>query len=363
MTTKAGIRSLLGKQSQIFVTETCNYGCDGCPYPRLPKERKAALRRQEISPSQWKTISDYLYIQGIRLFCLIGGEPCYYEGIAEVISNITNYYHEAFVLLSTSGLHLRNDPKLKKGVAEALIRPHDRKFKNGIAISFDALPSGKKPKNSREHKAREGVLLIEDLQTEYGDHICYTANVMVCPENLNDVLAMQLYLQDRGIYTNLCTQQTKCFGEEPVFSQNDFSRLEELARKMVARKLKGELVVNSVDYLSQLPGVIGREDYKCWKEKNGSPVIDIGPNGRARFCNWIGQDSLDGPPGIDIGQLMLGEVSWQEFFCQSKAMTSQLCGGCSWSRRDRNTEPMVNTNPSSLELQNIWTQAQLLWRS
>jgi organic radical activating enzyme len=60
--------SLIGKQAQIFVTETCNYNCDGCPYPKLSQERQADLHNQELNPVQWKTITDYLYTEGIRLF-------------------------------------------------------------------------------------------------------------------------------------------------------------------------------------------------------------------------------------------------------------------------------------------------------
>lgn len=375
MATKTEISPLSRKQFQLFVTETCNYNCDGCPYPLLSRERQATLRNQEFDPRQWKIVTDYLYDQGVRLFCLIGGEPCSYEEIAEVIGNIS-HHPDALVILSTSGLHLRRNADLRKRVAKELIGSDNRRLKNAIAISFDVLPSGEKPRDSREHKAREGVALIKDLRAEYGDRICYTANVMVCPENIDDVLEMQSYLQDRGIYTNLCIQQTKCFGEEPIFDYENFPSLKEVALKMINRKLGGGLVVNSVNYLIQFTGVIGLEKYECWNENDGSPVIDIGPNGQVRFCNWIGQNSSDGPPGIDINQLMSGELSWQEFFHQSKEVTSQLCGGCSWSRRDRNIEPMIKIrlsghqdenlltlNPSFLKSQNIWTQAQLFYRS
>jgi len=350
--------SLIGKQTQIFVTETCNYNCDGCPYPKLSQERQQDLHNQELNPVQWKTITDYLYTEGVRLFCLIGGEPCSYQGIPEVISNITNSYSDAFVLLSTSGLHLRNDSDLKKHVVDGLTKPTNREFKNGITVSFDDLPTSENPTNSREHKAREGILLLEDIRKEYGDQITYGANVMISPENIADILTMQSYLQERKIYINICTQQTKCFGQSPVFNQNDFPKLEEIAKELIARKHSGGLVANSTAYLSQLPGVIGLEEYKCWEEKDGSPVIDIGPNGQTRFCNWIGQESKDGPPKIDIKQLMSGEVSWQEFFRQSKEVTSQKCQGCSWSRRDRNIEPMVKINFSSFESQNLWVKAQ-----
>ena len=355
---------LWGKQVQIFITDTCNLACDGCPYPFIPKEKQKNLRKQELNPNEWKKITVYLYQQGIRLFCLIGGEPASYSGLDEVIKNITDY-PDAFVLLSTSGIHPLHDAVLRKKLGEALAKPRSNKFKNGIAISFDAIPSCG-PKNSRQLKAQQGLDFIKLISEEFGDKITYTANVMLNPGNLQQVLAIQSFLEERNIFTNICTQQMKCFNDITVFNKTHLPKLTSVALEMVKRKVNKKMVVNSIAYLSQLPGIVGLENYQCWQEPEGSPVLDFAPNGSLRYCNWIGQDGPDGTPSVDITKEIkekqsLGHEIWE----QSKIITKQLCRGCSWSRRDRNMPLMVEFNHKLLQLdptlpglQNIWVQAQ-----
>lgn len=357
--------SLLGKQVQIFITDTCNLACDGCPYPSIPKDKQTTLRKQELKPSEWKKITDYLYQQGIRLFCLIGGEPASYLGIEEVIKNITNY-SDAFVLLSTSGIHPLHNSVLRKKLGKALSKPRFNKFKNGIAISFDAIPEESRPKNSRQLKAQQGLGFIKLISEEFGDKITYTANVMINPGNLQQVPAIQSFLEERNIFTNICTQQMKCFNDVPVFNKTHLPRLTNIALKMIERKVNGGMVVNSVAYLSQLPGIVGLENYQCWQEPQGSPVLDFAPNGNLRYCNWIGQEGPDGTPSVDITkEIKENQELGSEIWDQSKKITKKLCQGCSWSRRDRNMPPMVEFNqklsqldPTLPKLQNIWFQAQ-----
>lgn len=127
-------------------------------------------------------------------------------------------------------------------------------------------------------------------------------------------------------------------------------------------KMDGRYVVNSASYLSQFPRIIGMEDYRCWEE----------PDGKLRYCNWIGREQGGEPPGKHIQDLMNGIVTWDEFWSQSKSTTAILCRGCSWSRRDRGLTQMVEFNsgilreanlatfdPEDPKLQNIWVQAQL----
>jgi len=357
--------SLWGKQVQIFITDTCNLNCDGCPYPFIPKEQQTILRKQELNLGEWKRITDYLYKQGIRLFCLIGGEPASYPRLDEVIKNITDY-PDAFVLLSTSGIHPLRDAVLRKKLGKALSRPRLNNHKNGIAISFDAIPTDAGPKNSRQLKAQQGLDFIKLISEEYGDKITYTANVMINPGNINSVLAIQTFLEERGIFTNICTQQMKCFNRIPVFNKTHLPQLTNVALELIKRKINKRMIVNSVAYLSQLPGVVGLENYQCWKEPQGSPVLDFAPNGDLRYCNWIGQDGPDGTPAVDITEKIEKNQNLEPgIWKQSKKITKQLCQGCSWSRRDRNIRPMVEFNHKLLqldlalpELQNIWVQAQ-----
>jgi len=356
--------SLWGKQVQIFITDTCNLACDGCPYPFIPKEKQKNLRKQELTPSEWEKITDYLYKQGIRLFCLIGGEPASYNGLDKVIEKITNHL-DAFVLLSTSGIHPLHNAVLRKKLGKVLARPRSNKYKNGIAISFDAIPPCG-PKNSRQLKAQQGLDFIKLISEEFGDKITYTANVMLNPGNLQQVLAIQSFLEERNIFTNVCTQQMKCFNDIPVFNETHLPQLTRIALEMIKRKINRKMVVNSVTYLSQLPGIVGLEQYKCWQEPQGSPVLDFAPNGNLRYCNWIGQDGPDGTPSIDITKEIEENKNLSpEIWEQSKKITRQLCQGCSWSRRDRNMPLMVEFNHkllhldiTPLEFQNIWVQAQ-----
>lgn len=363
----------LDKQVQIFPTETCNLKCDGCPYPDQSRKKRLELLGREIDPERWKETTDYLYGRGNRLFCVMGGEPASYGGISTIIENITSY-PDAFVLLSTSGIHLLKNQNLRESVGEALSKPLNREFKNGIAISFDAIPALVKPRNSREFKARQGLDLVKVMKKKYDNRITYIANVMVTPENLSSIPEIQAFLETEGIQTNLCTQQGKCFGESTaVFNSAHMLELSRVGTEMIRRKIRQGLVVNSVSYLSQLPGIIGMEDYHCWQEPDGSPVIDVGSDGKFRYCNWIGQNRPEGPPGVNGKKLIDGTISWDEFWLRSKETTAMLCKGCSWSRRDRGIKPMVSFNPNilkesnlpffdpqELRLQNIWVQAQML---
>ncbi len=361
------------KQVQIFPTETCNLECSGCPYPNQSKEKKLSLKRSEIDPANWKLITDFLYKEGNRLFCVMGGEPASYDGIDQVISNIT-CQQDAFVLLSTSGVHLLHQEKLRKSIGQALVQPSGRYFKNGIAISFDSIPvETKVKKSSRDFKATQGLKFILTMQNEFPNQLTYIANVMVNPENLAQVLEIQTYLEQRGIYTNLCTQQGKCFGKSnSIFKPNDFPQLRQIGVEMISRKISQKMVVNSVSYLSQLPKIIGAENYHCWDESEGNPVLDISPDGKVRYCNWTNQGQDETPPGESIQKLIDKSVLWGDFWSRSKMITSDLCGGCSWSRRDRGIIPMVDFNsdilkntslpnfdPEDPKLQNIWVQAQM----
>lgn len=280
-------RPLAGKQVQEFVTETCNLKCKYCPYPDQTPEQKKLLKSHELSVLQWREINNKLYLDGGRMFCIIGGEPASYAGVAQVISDIT-VHNDAFVLLSTSGIHLLHNDKLRKSVGEALAQPYGRQFKNGIAISCDVIPpSGKLTvEDSRALKAQQGIDFVRKMQQEFPGLITYVANVMVTPENLTIIPTMQDLLENLGIYINLCTKQGKCFGEkEAIFNQDHLQVLNQLGVEMIKRKMDGKLVVNSAAYFSQFPGVIGMEDYHCWEQKYGHPVIDIGPDGKFRYCN------------------------------------------------------------------------------
>lgn len=357
--------ALWGKQVQIFITDTCNLACDGCPYPLISKSQKTTLKQQELTPNTWQKITDYLYRQGIRLFCLIGGEPASYSGIDKVIRNITDY-PDAFVLLSTSGIHPLHDKILRKKIGQALSRPRSNKFHNGIAISFDAIPASSGPKNSRQLKAQQGLDFIQLISQEFGNRITYTANVMLNPANLSQVLAIQSFLEERDIFTNICTQQMKCFHAKTVFNQTHLPKLTSVAQELIKRKTNQKKIVNSVPFLSQLPLIVGLEKYHCWQEPQGSPVLDFAPNGHLRYCNWIGADGPANTPSVDITAAIEKNKSIDPtIWAQSKKITQKLCQGCSWSRRDRNMPPMVQFNhqlkkldPTLPELQNIWVQAQ-----
>lgn len=362
---------LKNKQAQLFITESCNLRCKGCPYASMDTKTKEELKKKEIAPQKWKIITDYLYKKGCRFFCIIGGEPASYEGVEKVIENITSYPN-ALVLLSTSGIHMLKDERLRKKIVNALIKPKGRKFKNGIAISFDKIPS-LNPSDSREFKAKAGLQAARKIKKEYGEKILYIGNVMVTPQNLKEILKIQKYLEKEGIFTNLCTIQNFCFGKENPFRRNHIPILSKIAREFIRRKLNGSLIVNSVNYLSELPNVLAFEKYKCWEEEEHSPVIDIGPYGKFRYCNWITQQSTNRRLEIASEMIIEGKISWKNFWNLSRQTTKKLCKGCSWSRRDRNLPPMVefnrkifkkgdfpSLNPLDLKYQNIWVQAQLL---
>ena len=366
-------RPVAEEQVQIFPTETCDFNCEGCPYPKKSREKRLELFDGEIGPGEWEEIIDYLYSMGNRLFCIMGGEPASYRrGIETVIKDLTSH-PDVFVLLSTSGIYLLRNHALREAVGETLSQPANREFKNGIAISFDAIPSEVEPSNSRKFKAEQGLDLVRVMKEEYGDKIIYIANVMITPDNLPLISDIQTFLQKEEVYTNLCTIQEKCFGKSTaVFNISHLRGLSRVGVEMIRKKIEGKLVANSVSYLSQLPGIVGKEDYRCWEEPNGSPIIDVGPDGKFRYCNWIGQDRLGGPPGVNWQDLRDGITSWDEFWVRSKETTTMLCNGCSWSRRDRGIKPMVGFNPNTLKesnllpfdpqdlrLQNIWVQAQL----
>lgn len=350
----------IDRQAQYFVTEACNLACDGCPYPE-----QQGRRQQEIEPSDWKRITDFLYNSGVRLFCVIGGEPASYKGLPQVLSDIATY-PDALVLLSTSGLHMFHDNELRRSISQALTE-------NGIAISFDSIPDFGRytVADSRTLKAQQGLEFMNLMQREFPDQFIYVANVMVTPKNLSSVLQIQRFLEERAIYTNLCTQQGRCFGEKgAMFDAGFMPQLKEVGAEMIRRKIGGGLVANSAAFLSQLPGVIGMEEYRCWEEPEGNPVIDVGPDGVIRYCSWIGQKLEGGPPGLPAELLIRGEVDWGEFQRRSRETTARLCGGCSWSRRDR-TSGMVQFNeqiregtnlpdfdPRDPKLQNFWVKAQ-----
>ena len=363
---------LNGRQVQLFIADTCDLKCDGCPYPQQSPEIKKAIKDKELNLTRWYKIIDYFYNNNIRLFCIIGGEPVSYIGIEQIIANITKY-PDTFVLLSTSGIHLLHNNKLRKAVGNVLTQTVNRQFKNSVVVSYDVLTSGEKlsVKNSRALKAQQGFDFIRVMKQEYKDKITYIANVMVTPFNLDSIPEMQEFLEKEGIYTNLCTQQGKCFGaKKSIFNKKHIKMLKKVGVEMIKRKINKRLVVNSVAYLSQLSGIIGMEKYHCWEEPYGNPVIDVGSDGTLRFCNWIGQNQKKGVPGISLKQLIDKKMSWAEYWRLSKRTTQKLCTGCSWSRRDR-TENMVsfnpdiftnselpNINPQDTRLQNIWVEAQ-----
>lgn len=71
--------------------------------------------------------------------------------------------------------------------------------------------------------------------------------------------------------------------------------------------------------------------------------------------------------------MLNGDITWDEYYLESKEVTREKCTGCSWSNGDRGLDPpMVSFNPNILRsgslpvfdqrdirMQNIWVQAQM----
>lgn len=220
-----------------------------------------------------------------------------------------------------------------------------------IAISFDAIPPDVdqdywKANNllgSREHKAWTGLNLVNVLRRENPDiPFMFVGNFMLDKSSIGRVAITQQFLEEQGIWTNICPRQTACIGEKDplslanAFDEADRGDLEELSCQMLEiMERKGAKIVNSVQYIRQLPDTMGLQKFKCLEREPQTPwSIDVEPDGRLT-CHWLEISGiLQNPEWINIKDVMSGEKRWDDVVDKWRENVKN-CPGCSWSYQDR----------------------------
>lgn len=330
--------------AQLFLTERCNAGCEGCPHSINTVDVNALQisYRQEMSVSEWQAAVSFLYEGGCNLFNMMGGEPTIVDGIEDII-RFTSKLSGAKHILSTNGIRMSTDEDLCERLVSFGLRT--------VAISFDAIPPDVdtdfwKANNllgSREHKAWTGLNLIKVLRQEYPDiPFMFVGNFMLDKSSIKKAVDVQQFLDEQDIWTNICPRQTACIGEKNpaalanAFDKTDRGDLEKFSGELLEiMASKGGRIINSVQYIRQLPDAMGLQKFKCWEREPQIPwSIDVEPDGRLT-CHWLEISGiLQNPEWINIKDLINGEKRWEDVV-EVWRENVKNCLGCSWSYQDR----------------------------
>ena len=102
------------------------------------------------------------------------------------------------------------------------------------------------------------------------------------------IIPTYYYLAARRIYLNLCPEQTLCFERKSKTSldKKDRPLLKKVTKRLVKIKRKpGNFLMNSGDYLSNLPALCFDHPYKC-SRRSWPTTIHIMSDGEVPFCSW-----------------------------------------------------------------------------
>jgi MoaA/NifB/PqqE/SkfB family radical SAM enzyme len=207
----------------LLITDRCNLRCRYCFVDCDQKKDR------ELNTQEWLSLIDEMYDMGVRMICLMGGEPLLYQDIDEIIK----YIHAKGIIcdLTTNGLlvqkkieaikyldslmisldgdELANDTNRGKGVYKRVLQAIQTACENGVIIRINCVLT-KQNKDSFEH--------ILDLCDEYGLYATFSITAEFPQEHIED--AHNIILNDdeiKNIYIQLKSLRKQ--GRRILFSE------------------------------------------------------------------------------------------------------------------------------------------------
>ena len=85
--------------ASLKITYRCNLSCLHCPWVKM--------KSKEIDIDKWKSIIDELYLEGVRVVVMEGGEPTLYKGLNELVSYTKSKQMKTIVV--TNGINYKDN--------------------------------------------------------------------------------------------------------------------------------------------------------------------------------------------------------------------------------------------------------------
>lgn len=301
-------------ECQVFLTRRCNLNCGYCNLTKKPLPR-------ELKTSEWKEAFSRMEMLGIQSVKLLGGEPTILEDLEELITFICKKTKLKFALLSNS---LFGDERILSLVNAGL---------QGYFASIDSLSSLNFFDENGEKKSNAGYRVLLRMK-ELGVPVL-GANVVITPQNLQELPELVLRLSDDGIWVNLCPiifstsnssldwQFRTYVKEEARFSTNNKNAIDAVMQKLIDIKKGGGKISVPESYIRDMSKYAINCDWKCTY-----PVqLRVDADGALMLCG-----DLRGEVAKKYNLLSINEETYRSFINDWLTERKEIvCPGCYWS--------------------------------
>jgi len=248
-----------------------------CGYCKLTEKQFV----NELSIEEWKTALSLIERLGIKTVKLMGGEPTALVGLEEIIRHVNENTNLKFALLSNSMI---SDERLDSLVEAGL---------QGYFASVDNL-NELTESSDMDKKASAGIMALRKLKRK-GVRLL-GANVVISPQNLNDLPELISALSNEGIWINLCPvihttgskgeirwEYRKELSADSHLKESDIPALNDIMIKLLQFKYDGAKIAAPDSYLINMSKYGVNCDWQCGRFSQ----LRIDADGALMLCNDI----------------------------------------------------------------------------
>lgn len=281
-------------EAEIFPTRNCSENCSGCSVPMAIRWTK-----EERKPTRWWVeFIQKIAKGGVKYVMIMGGEPTIFPGIEEIVKAIIRAKINGAIF--TDGIPLKRNPeRLEKLIMAGLLKITIFSSVDYLVKKEPSREMGKDMGTSRYHKAFYGLGLLKALKKRGAKAV--VANIVLTPDNLEQIIPLYKELEKVGVYMTLCTLQWQCHFFQRRDSK-DFSRpltwkhipkIEEVINFILEREKrkikegKERTVVNSSRFFRAMPYLGVAQPISCNNFSGPPGVFAVLPDGSLRHCPVI----------------------------------------------------------------------------
>lgn len=302
-------------ESSVYLTRKCNLKCQYC---RIVKTRLP----EELTMDRWIEVMDILDGLGVRFVNIAGGEPTILKGLGRLIRHLNDNTGLAYSLVSNS---MFNDKKLEEMVDAGL---------KAYVASVDVL--SRREQNLHDlKKASAGMQMLERLKAYGVPNLC--ANIVISGTNINNVMEVVRYLNDKEIWVNVCPI---IWGKGDKWEQKDIAderyrlreehrlKLESIAGELLEMKKEGARIIPTESYIGNMPKFAVGLDWHCCfvNDEAKPPRLTIDADGSLMTCI-----NMRGKMAERFSILDLKKDEVYDRFISEWREDAENCTGCYWS--------------------------------
>jgi hypothetical protein len=218
-----------------------------------------------------------------------------------------------------------NQAKLKEMVDAGL---------RAYVASIDVIDSGDNTLADLR-KSSAGLAMLERLKAHGVSYLC--GNIVISGKNINVVMEVTRYLNDRGIWVNICPvvwgrgDKWDLITEDDLqyrLDENHRDKLADISRQLLAMKRAGARIIPSETYIAAMASHGIDLDWHCCREggNNDPPRLIVDADGGLMTCI---NDRGDVAERYSIFDLRQPGLYWR--FMADWQEDARRCEGCYWS--------------------------------